>query len=245
MMTRSWIRHLFARPVTRPIRKASHRFRPALEVLEDRWVPSTFTVNSTADLGTGSGLAGDLRYCINQANSAGGDETIVFDKTAFKTAQKITLTGTQLELTDKTGTETITAPKAGVTVSGGGLSRVFQVDGGVAATISGMTITGGSAANGGGLENLAGTVTLTNCTVSGNTASTECGGGLYTFNGTLSLTNCTVSGNYAYNAGGGLYSLNGTASLSKCTVTSNYGFFGGGVAIRNGTAKLTSQGLRP
>ena len=33
MMMRSWIRHLFARSVTRPIRKAPHRFRPALEVL--------------------------------------------------------------------------------------------------------------------------------------------------------------------------------------------------------------------
>ncbi len=49
-MTRSWIRQLFARPITRPIRKAARGFRPALEVLEDRWVPSTFTVNSTADL---------------------------------------------------------------------------------------------------------------------------------------------------------------------------------------------------
>src|SRR5271166_4905391 len=122
MMKRSWIRNLFTRPVPPTIRKAPHRFRPALEVLEGRLVPSTFTVNSTADLGTGSGLAGDLRYCINQANSAGGDETIVFDKTVFKTAQKITLTGTKLELTDKTGTETITGPKVGVTVSGGGLN---------------------------------------------------------------------------------------------------------------------------
>jgi len=36
----------------------------------------------------------------------------------FKTPRMITLTGTQLELSDTTGTETITAPKAGVTVSG-------------------------------------------------------------------------------------------------------------------------------
>ena len=55
----------------------------------------------------------------------------------------ITLAGTQLELTDTTGTETITGPKAGVTVSGGDQSRVFQVDGGVTASISGLTITGG------------------------------------------------------------------------------------------------------
>ena len=46
----------------------------------------------------------------------------------FSTPQTITLSGTQLELSDTTGTETITGPAAGVTVSGGGLSRVFQVE---------------------------------------------------------------------------------------------------------------------
>ncbi len=84
----------------------------------------------------------------------------------------ITLAGTQLELTDTTGTETITGPKAGVTVSGGDQSRVFQVDGGVTASISGLTITGRQdAGNGGGLYNDGGTATLTNCTVSGNSRS--------------------------------------------------------------------------
>ena len=99
----------------------------------------------------------------------------------FSTPQTITLTGTQLELSDTTGTETITGPAAGVTVSGGGASRVFQVDAGVTASISGLTITGGNAAtgNGGGLDNDGGTVTLTNCTVSGNSAVSDGGGGLY------------------------------------------------------------------
>ena len=87
----------------------------------------------------------------------------------FKTPQTITLSGTQLELSDTTGTETITGPKAGVTVSGNNASRVFQVDPNVTASISGLTISGGSAASGGGLANY-GTTTLTNCTVSGNSA---------------------------------------------------------------------------
>ena len=86
-----------------------------------------------------------------------------------------------------------------------------------------MTITGGTvgtAANGGGLANDGGTATLTNCTVSGNSAgnmAAACyelrrhdhadqlhrqrqlrrisGGGLSTSSGTITLTNCTVSGN--------------------------------------------------
>ena len=83
-----------------------------------------------------------------------------------------------------------------MTVSGGGASRVFQVDGGVTASISGMTITGRhDAGNGGGLANYGGTTTLTNCTVSGNSAASCSGGGLYSLSGTTTLTNCTVSGN--------------------------------------------------
>ena len=144
------------------------RMRPTVLALEDRRLLSTFTVTSTLD----NGSAGTLRWAVGQANSAGGAETIAFDKTVFKTPQTITLTGTQLELTDTTGTETITGPKAGVTVSGGGHSRVFQVDGGVTASISGLTITGGNTAdNGGGLYNDGGTATLTNCTVSGKLPS--------------------------------------------------------------------------
>src|SRR5262249_49763874 len=139
----------------------------------------------------------DLRQAIVQANTNGGDQSIVFDSTAFNTAKTIALTGGQLELSNTTGTETITGPAAGVTVSGGGLSRVFQVDGLVKASISGLTITGGNTASfygGSGLYCGGGsTVTLTNCTVSGNYAS-DIGGGVFNA-GSLALTNCTVSGN--------------------------------------------------
>src|SRR5438874_10044090 len=109
MMMRSWIRNLFAR--SRTIRKAPQRCRPALEVLEDRWVPSTIVVNNPTDTPV-TGLI-DLRQAIAQANTNGGAETITFDKTVFKTPQTINLNGTQLELTDTTGTEAITGPAAG------------------------------------------------------------------------------------------------------------------------------------
>ena len=56
---------------------------------------------------------------------------------------------------------------------------------------------------GGGLYEAGnGTATLTNCTVSGNSAYS--GGGLCNANGTATLTNCTVSGNSADNSGGGV-----------------------------------------
>jgi len=50
------------------------------------------------------------------------------------------------------------------------------------------------------------TATLTNCTISGNTA--RFAGGVFTGDGvTLSLTNCTISGNSATTTGGGLYMI--------------------------------------
>src|SRR5713226_1321255 len=98
MMKRSWIRNLFARPVTRTIRKAPHRARPALEALEDRCVPSTIVVNNPTD----TPVLGetDLRQAIVQANTTGGAETITFDPGVFSTPQTISLTGGQLELSD-------------------------------------------------------------------------------------------------------------------------------------------------
>jgi hypothetical protein len=96
MTPRSWIRKLFARPVTPPIRKRPHRALLAVYALEDRTVPSTFTVTNLLD----DGSFGSLRWAVGQANATGGDETIAFDPTLFATPRTITLSGTQLELTD-------------------------------------------------------------------------------------------------------------------------------------------------
>ena len=102
------------------------QLRPALLALEERTLLSSIVVNNPTDTPVVGQI--DLRQAIGQANMNGGAETINFDSTVFSTPQTITLTGGQLELSDTTGTETITGPAAGVTVSGGGQSRVFQVD---------------------------------------------------------------------------------------------------------------------
>ncbi len=145
----------------------------SLESLEDRWLLSTFTVTNLLD----DGSVGSLRWAVNQVDQTAGANTINFDSSVFNTAKTITLTGTPLELSNTGGAETITGPAAGVTISGGGLSRVFEVDNLVTASLSGLTISGGNASStqygyGGGLFNY-GTATLTNCTVSGN--SGRCG----------------------------------------------------------------------
>src|SRR5262249_19063876 len=148
----------------------------------------------------------------------------VFDPTVFTAPrQTITLTSA-LELTNDDGTTTIIGPPAGVAISGNNLVGVFQVDGGVAASLSGLTITGGSVAEmGGGLYN-DGMFTLPDGTVAGTPAS-QGGGGLYS-NGTLTLIDCTIAGNSA-SRGGGLYGA-GTTTLTDCTISGNSASDSGG-----------------
>src|SRR5437016_6069172 len=59
MSMHSWIRNLFTRPVTRTIRKAPRRIRPALEALEDRTAPALVSYTNATGLLTFSADAGD------------------------------------------------------------------------------------------------------------------------------------------------------------------------------------------
>ncbi len=206
-----------------------------------------------------------LRQAVNLADIMGVAATITFDSTAFAAHQTITLTSGQLELSDKSGLQTITGPAAGVTINGGGKSRVFQVDTGVTASLSGLTITGGSTSgNGGGLANF-GTLTLSECTISGDSA-TKSGGGLYndgtamltgctishsagfygggiedTGSGRLSVTDSTLSQNTSVFKGGGIdHFATGALTLTGCTIYGNSAYNGGGLEIRAGTATLTN-----
>jgi CSLREA domain-containing protein len=119
---------------------------------------------------------------------------------------------------------------------------VFTINSGKTVTISGLTISGGSvfASNGGGIYN-GGTLTLTNSTVSGNTASGGgSGGGIYN-GGTLTLTNSTISGNTA-SVGGGIFGEGGALTLTNSTLSGNTASsFGGGIELENGTLTLTNS----
>ncbi len=181
-------------------------------------------VNTTSDASGGSPLKVlSLRQAVNLANVLGGAETIIFDSADFASAQTITLAGSQLELSDTSGTVTIFGPAAGLTLSGGGSSRVLQIDASVIASISGLSITAGSAADGGGVYNQ-GNLALTDCTISGNSATNN-GGGLGG-NGTAALIDCTISGNSAADGGG--LAVGGMVSLTGCTVSANYASTNGG-----------------
>jgi len=149
-------------------------------------------------------MPGSLRQAIYDANANPGDDTITFDSSLAN--QTITLDWGELGLTDTAGKTTITGLGADqLTVSGKNFSRVFVIFGGVSADISGLTITQGYTGWypewGGGIANR-GTLTLTDCTISGNRASSS-GGGISN-GGTLTITGSTISGNSAEKWGGGI-----------------------------------------
>ncbi len=143
-----------------------------------------------------------------------------------------------------TGIETTTGPAAGVKFDAGGSSRLMPVIlPSVPSSISGFpSLTTWRSPIGGGLYN-EGTTTLTECTVSGNSAA-HGGGGVSNY-GSLALTNCTVSGNSATEGGGGVgtgsfYYRGATTTLTNCTVSGNSaGGFGGGLD-NYGTTTLTN-----
>lgn len=115
---------------------------------------------------------GSLRDTI--ASASPGD-TIAF---ASDVTGTITLTSGTLEITKNVDIE---GPGANIlSKSGNNASTVFTVGSGVTATIAGLTIADGNAGpdgTGGGIDNEEGaTLTVTNCTVSGNSAESGDGG---------------------------------------------------------------------
>ena len=125
--------------------------------------------------------------------------------------------------------------------------RIFPVTTGGSVSLSGMTITNGSAGNpthGGGAENTnAGTLSIIGCVVSDSFGS-ECGGIHNNSTGTLNVTNSTVSGNGSDVNGGILNRSTGTVNVLNSAITVNRSFRFGGAGIYNrgtGTVNITDS----
>jgi hypothetical protein len=197
-------------------------------------------VNTTIDGNTSPLGDVTLRQAVNLAAASAGTEAITFDPTVFATPRTIALSAGQIELTSTAGTQKITGPSAGVTISAGDNNRVFQIDEGVTASISGLTISGSTASYGGGIFNY-GNLSLANSTVTHGYATKYGGGIMNTGTGTLTLTDCTISGNSAFNGGG--LDDRGTATLTDCTISGNaarsYYSVGGMLVENSATATLS------
>lgn len=114
------------------------------------------------------------------------------------------------------------------------------------ATVNAGYIFQNSSSYGGGIANDRGTITLTDSTLSSNSANVAGGGGIANEIGTMTLTRVTVSGNAATGDAGGVenggYANDiGTATLTDVTISGNFADSGGGMSnLPGGEATLTN-----
>jgi hypothetical protein len=259
MSKRTWFTDLFdrmaqrtscSRSQRRPPRRERDGRRPGLEVLEARWAPATLTVNSLADTASPTDPYLTLREAVAIVNSpslpdglspqilaqiggilhADGADAILFDPALAHFY--IALGGTQLELSlpGTTAAVTIDGGSGGV-VDGTSHSRVFQVDAGARVTLAHLTIEHGRSRDGGGVYN-AGTLTVSDSTLTSNFA--DYSGGAISNTGTLTVSRTGIDNNSAdaydggAEAGGGIYS-EGTLTVTDSDLFVNSAGFGGGI----------------
>lgn len=187
---------------------------------------STITVTNTNDSGPGS-----LRQALRVANDG---DTITFAVTGT-----ITLTSGGLPVNKSL---TISGPgKDQLSIDGNQASLVFGIFPDKTATISGLSIRNGQA----GIWNEHGTLTVSNCAVSGNSEVGLFNDGVPSV---LTVSNCVVNGNFygIYNShymltviycdvtrnSYGIYNDHGESSVSNCIVSSNHD----GGLFNNGTS---------
>ena len=110
-------------------------------------------------------------------------------------------------------------------------------------TLTKCTLTGNTAYIGGGFNNTSGIVALDNTTLAGNTAST--GGGFNNTSGIVTLDNSILTDNSASRWGGGFEtSRSGTVTLISSTLSRNSASTGGGFDnFSSGTVALTNSTL--
>ncbi|HEX5826952.1 MAG TPA: choice-of-anchor Q domain-containing protein, partial [Candidatus Limnocylindrales bacterium] len=178
--------------------------------------PISVTVTSSADSGAGSLRAALDTVCaggtIEFAPALAGDT--ITNLSTLSIAKDVTIDG---------------ADAPGLSISGGGVFRVFEVAKTATATVSNLTLTDGYGFQlGGGVLNN-GDLTLDHVVLTGNRMATNAGdfwqggGGVYNGDGaSLHLVDSTVSDNTAAWSGGGIYSFfNTTTTIERSTISGN------------------------
>src|SRR5262245_33143816 len=121
-----------------PVSRVSQRprsLRPFLETLEGRRLLSTYVVNSLGDTGAGTGLTGDLRYCVAHATS--GNDTITFGVTGtIELESYLPVLNTSVAILGPGADLVTVGPDPAQSSSSG----IFAVDSAATVQISGLTI---------------------------------------------------------------------------------------------------------
>src|SRR6476646_87239 len=192
------------------------------------------TVANTNDSGPGS-----LRQAL--VDSQNGD-TIDFDP--WLKGQTISLTSVELVINKSIiisgfGPNLLAVSRA----QNAPAFRIFNLRPGGSVTIQGLTISNGLAPEfgcGGGILDEGSSLSLINCTVSGNSTDGTGGGICADANATLTIDSSTLSGNYAGDYGGSIAN-SGTLIINNSTLSGNRGEFTAGAILNGfkGDASLT------
>jgi predicted outer membrane repeat protein len=212
-------------------RHSRRRRRLLVESLELRRVLAAFVVNTWQDVVDAGDSLTSLREAVAVANATPGRDTVSFDRAAFSQPAVTHLSLGQLEITDSL---TIEGPgRELLSIDAQGLSRVMQFIGTQGdLSLSGLTITGGSTAEGepgGGIhfQPLAGTLTLSGMTVAANTSAAG-GGGIFSSGDTF-IEQSEISSNHAADGGGGIASTQSIRIVGTTVTGNTSGSDGGGI----------------
>jgi hypothetical protein len=236
-------------------RPGRRRWRPAVEILEERCVPATFNVNSVADILAPPAGTVTLRSAIQQANATTDPNGNTINLTVPGVYQ-ITLPPTPMvnevdnaagefaiagTANNNTNLTIVNTSGGTVIVSGSGLSRVFDIDPAFnfagtipAAKLFTVTLQGFTIANGRAFD-------ATGGNADGPFGS---GGGIRDVGPvSLTLTNMVVSNNSATADGGGVSMENTvstpwTLTVNNSTVANNRAGDAGGGLESDGSGKV-------
>lgn len=200
--------------------------RMALEALEPRQMLAVFTVNSTLDNTTAGDSLTTLREAIASATNA---DLIQFDSSLTATGPATIQLSASLGALNIGSDISIQGPGMNdLTIDAQGNSRVFTISSGAAATISGLTITGGTTPNDGAGIYAIGNLTLDSVIIEGNNAP-RYGGGIYAA-ADLTLNSSVVRNNSSDWDGGGLFfTTTADVTIRESTIDDNEAYYGAGI----------------
>lgn len=201
-------------------------------------------VDTNVDEDDGNYSAGDLslREAIRLTNANPGADTITF-------AASTNGTDFDLSLGEMTINDTVTITGNGTVntvIDAQRLSRIFDITvklvegvltSGNLSLFSLSLINGKTTGAGGAVLNRIGSVTVTGCTLSGNSAD-QGGGAISGSDGAVTVTDSTLSGNSAGTFGGAISANNGAITVTQSTLSGNIAGIQGG-AIRGSSGAIT------
>ncbi|MFC1453414.1 choice-of-anchor Q domain-containing protein, partial [Verrucomicrobiota bacterium] len=131
---------------------------------------------------------------------------------------------------------------SGLTLTGLGGTRVFEVRNGGSLSVSNCVIRDGSSSDGGaGILNDGGTVAMNDCTLRGNSAGGALGegGAIRALNGAnTTLNRCRLEGNSAVSGGGAISSIGALVCTDTSFHGNSSGDFGGALYCSSGSVNL-------